>query len=90
MNITTGAPYLILWMIGLCMAVMLVMLFSRPLRTALKAVARGLAGMGAVLVLNIVAAPLGAAVGLNVLTGLVAVLLGIPGVVMLYAMQIFL
>ena len=90
MQTIMNTPHLILWMIGLCMAVMLLLLFAKPLRKALRWVARGAAGLCAVLVLNTAAASFGLMVGINLLTMAVAVVLGVPGVVMLYAAQIFL
>ena len=94
MNIPTDAPHMILWMIGGCIAVMLVLIFTPSLRPLLRGIARGTvrgaAGLLAVFLLNIAVAPMGAAVGLNALTAGVAAVLGVPGVAVLYAAQVLL
>lgn len=78
-----------LW-IGAALMVLLVLVFNSRIRAGAKWLLRGVVGAVLVLVLNVVLAPMGLAVGLNVLTGLILVFLGVPGIIMLYGAQLFL
>ena len=71
-------------------AAILVLIFNSRIRAGAKFLVRGLVGVASVLVLNILLAPLGLAVGINVMTALVVTLLGLPGIIMLYSAQFFL
>jgi len=83
-------PQLMLWLIGICLTLMLAPVFFGSVRGLLRAVARGGAGLLAAYALNLAAAPLGLAVGLNALTAVVTGLLGLPGLITLYTARFLL
>jgi len=86
MDFVQDVPQMVLWMIGACVAVMLVMVFVRSKRGVVRALVRGAAGVLAMLALNAAMLPMGFAVGLNVFTVAVVGVLGMPGLLLLYAM----
>ena len=86
MDFVGDTPQLLLWLIGICVAVMLVLVFARSKRAVVKAVVRGAAGALAMLAINAAAVPVGLAVGLNVFTVALVGVLGAPGLLLLYAM----
>ena len=83
-----GIPQILILLIGVCLAFMLAPLLFGSARAAARAGLRGLAGLAAVYALNFAAAPFGLAVGLNVFTAAVLGLLGLPGLVTLYATRL--
>jgi pro-sigmaK processing inhibitor BofA len=78
-------------MIAACMVFMAVIMFSKQLKSVMKIFARGLIGLVCIFGLNFISAPLfGVSVGVNIITGAVVAILGIPGFVSLYVAGYFL
>ena len=79
-----GSVNIIMVMIGVCAILLAFMLVERPLRLLLRMAAGGAAGVLGMLSANILLAPFGLFVGINIATVLVVGLLGLPGFVTLY------
>lgn len=78
----------LLWMIGICCAVVICMVFSKPLKLLLRVGINAAAGSAIVYGLNLVLGPLtGLEIGLNIVTIAVLGVLGLPGIVALFAVQ---
>ena len=82
-----NADKITLIMVIACAGVLICMVFSNQIKGILKLLFK--AGMGAVMIYlsNIVMAPLGISVGINIFTLITSAFLGIPGVVSIYAIQ---
>ena len=87
-----GTPQVIIWMIAGCAAFVIILFFYRIFFKVLKFALKGAVGGLGFFVCNALLsmAGIGAAVGINVITVLVAAFLGIPGFIMLYAAQFIL
>jgi len=87
-----GSPQVIMWMIAGCAAFVIILFFYRIffkiLKYALKGAIGGLGFLACNALLSM--AGIGAAVGVNLVTVLIAAFLGIPGFIMLYAAQFIL
>ena len=70
--------------------ILLLMLLPKPIEFLLKLTSQGVVGLLAILGLNFMLMPLEVGIGVNVITLGVATLLGIPGVVSLYILEVFL
>jgi len=75
---------IIMMMIAACVALVILMLFSSPMRAFARVALNGTLGTIGILAANVFLAPLGLFVGVNILTVLAVGLLGLPGFVMLY------
>ena len=87
-----GSPQVIIWMIAGCVSFVIFLFFYRVFFKIFKFTLKGAIGGIGILACNALLSMAGinAAVGVNIVTILVAAVLGIPGVILLYAMQIFL
>lgn len=65
----------------------LIRLFRAPLRLALKLLTNTLLGFSALYLLNLTSAVTGLAIGLNLWNALTVGILGLPGLVLLLALQ---
>lgn len=66
------------------------MIFPKPLKLILRAILQGLGGLVGFFVLNFILSPIGWSVGINWTTMLIVGILGIPGFIFLYLLNIFL
>ena len=80
----------IMLMIVICVGFMLFVVFSKPIKYVLKVLLRGGVGIIGIYILNFVTASMGVSLGLNFLTFFVTGVLGIPGLLLLYGLSIFL
>ena len=82
-------PQVIMWMIAGCAAFVILLffykVFFKVFKFALKGAIGGLGFLACNTLLSM--AGIGAAVGVNIVTVLIAAFLGIPGFIMLYAAQ---
>jgi len=87
-----GSPQVITWMIAGCAAFVIFLFFYRIFLIILKFSLKGaIAGIGFLACNSLLSmAGINAAVGVNIITVLIAAFLGFPGFVMLYAAQFFL
>ena len=87
-----GSPQVITWMIAGCAAFILLFFFYKVFVKIIKFLIKGVAwGIGFLVCNTLLSmAGIGAAVGINAVTVLIAAFLGIPGFIMLYAAQIVL
>jgi len=87
-----GSPQVIIWMIAGCAAFVIFLFFHKVFLKILKYAAKGAIGGIGFLACNALLSTAGisAAVGINVITVLIAAFLGVPGFILLYAAQIFL
>lgn len=72
------------FMIGICLVMLVGVVFTRAFRTVLRLCFRGLFGTAAVFAINFFMSPWNIAVGINCFTAAVSALLGLPGVAMLF------
>jgi len=77
------------WIAGGLGILIIIMLFDSKIREGLKYVGRAVLGIGAVFLLNMALVSFGISVGINLFTIAVTTFLGIPGIIMLYGLQIF-
>lgn len=77
-------------MIGICLLVILLFVFSTPLKLLYKIIINSVLGILALIGINFIISPLGLSVGVNLLTIAIIGVLGIPGFICLYLMQILL
>ncbi|MCX7715358.1 MAG: pro-sigmaK processing inhibitor BofA family protein [Clostridia bacterium] len=75
--------------ISLIVVYIIMWVFAKPIKIILKAAFHGALGCIALMGYNFLAAPLGAAVGVNTYTAVVCGVLGIPGFCMLILSNIF-
>ena len=75
---------IIMLMIAVCVVLVIVMLFSNPLKALARVAVSGAAGAMGMLAVNTMLAPFGVSVGINLITVLIVGILGIPGFIMLY------
>ena len=78
------ASQIIVWMIICCVAFLILLFFSKPLKFLLRTALGASIGACGMLIANFVLTPLGVSVGINAVTLLTVGLLGIPGFMMLY------
>ena len=87
-----GSPQVMIWMIAGCAAFVILLffykLFFKLFKFALKGAVGGVCFFACNALLGM--AGIGAAVGVNIVTVLIAAFLGIPGFIMLYAAQFIL
>jgi len=78
------------WIVG----VLIVFAFGRalllPLKVILKLVINGIIGGIVILIINLIGAPLGFTISLNLLSALTAGILGLPGVILLVILKFLL
>ena len=72
-------------MIGLLVIAVLSIIFGRELRALIKFFIRSIIGALGIFAVDLILSPIELAVGINLFTGAVTGILGIPGFVMLYA-----
>lgn len=70
------AVYIIMWV------------FVKPIKFLLKSAVGGIAGSAALYLCNVIAAPLGFSVGINLYTSSICAFLGIPGFLLIIAGKI--
>ncbi|MCL2853425.1 MAG: pro-sigmaK processing inhibitor BofA family protein [Defluviitaleaceae bacterium] len=75
---------IIMLMIGVCVVLIIYLLFSNPLKMLVRVALGGAAGVVGMLAMNTFLAPLGVFVGINPVTVLLVGILGLPGFAMLY------
>ena len=87
-----GSPQVITWMIAGCAAFVLIFFFNKAFVRIFKVLLKGaIWGIGFLACNTLLSmAGISAAVGINIVTILIAAFLGIPGFILLYALQIFL
>ncbi len=78
------------WIIG----VLIVFAFGKamllPLKIILRLVINGILGGIAIIIINLIGAPLGFTISLNVFSALVAGILGLPGIILLVILKFLL
>ena len=87
-----GSPQVITWMIAGCAAFIIFLFFYRIFLKILKFALKGAIGGVGIIACNALLsmAGIGASVGINIVTLLIAAFLGVPGFITLYAAAIFL
>ena len=80
--------------IGIMIAVLLTLvgfvIFAKPLKSLLKFFIRAVIGLFAVFIVNLILSPFGLFIGLNYLTAFIIGILGLPGFISLYILQVLL
>ena len=76
-----------LWMIIGGLGLVAILFFSRQIKAAFTIVRNAILGIVGILAANILLAPVGIAVGVNLMTTFVVGVLGIPGFLLLYLTQ---
>lgn len=78
------------WVVG----VLIVFAFGKamllPLKVILRLVINGVLGGIAILIINLIGAPLGFTISLNIFSALVAGILGLPGIILLIILKFLL
>lgn len=78
------------WIIG----VLIVFAFGKamllPLKIILRLVINGILGGIAIIIINLIGAPLGFTISLNIFSALVAGILGLPGIILLVILKFLL
>lgn len=77
------------FMIFVCAAVLLFLIFSKHLKLVIKFLFNGLIGVVGISVANYFFLPMGIYVGINAVTLIVSCLLGIPGIISMYIISAF-
>lgn len=77
------------WMIMACICLGIFIIFSKPIKLIAKVGINSIIGISSLLIGNYFLAPMGMGVGINLFTAAFTGILGIPGVVSLYIMNIF-
>jgi len=87
-----GSPQVVVWMITGCAAFVILLFFYKLFIRLFKFALKGAVGGACFLACNALLGMAGitAAVGVNIVTVLIAAFLGVPGFLMLYAAQFFL
>ena len=83
-----GASESIMMMIVICVGLMLFVIFSKPIKYILKMILQGCVGLIGIYIINFAVGSLGLSVGLNGSTFLISALLGLPGIFLLYGLQL--
>lgn len=74
-------------MLWICVAIAGIIIFFNPLKKLLKFILNGLFGIIIIYLYNTLFAFLGVNVGINIFTVLISAFLGIPGVIVVFAIQ---
>ncbi|NLB79897.1 MAG: pro-sigmaK processing inhibitor BofA [Clostridiaceae bacterium] len=81
---------IVAWVVG----VLIVFAFGKamllPLKVILRLVINGVLGGIAILIINLIGAPLGFTISLNIFSALVAGILGLPGIILLIILKFLL
>lgn len=75
--------WLLFALVGLVLLVVVVKVFSWPLKMLLKLLVNGVLGVVLLLIFNLVGKNFGVTIGINAVTALIAGFCGIPGVIFL-------
>jgi len=75
---------IIMLMIAACVALVILMLFSSPIKAFARIALNSALGIIGILAANVFLTPFGMFVGVNILTVMAVGLLGFPGFIMLY------
>jgi len=81
---------IIMYMIGICIFFAIIIFFSDKFKTMGKFIFNGAIGSVGIYIINTLFASFGLYVGINLITFIVAGLLGIPGIISLYIINAFL
>ncbi len=81
---------LIIWLLIGCILFAFALFFSKPIKTIARIFVQGIIGSTFMFVLNFLLIPLKISVGINVLTAFIIGVLGLPGLVTLYILQVML
>lgn len=81
------AGYFLIALIGL---IILVKLFSWPLKVLVKLIINGVLGAILLFLVNLVGGTFGVTIGINAVTALIAGFFGVPGVIFLIVFKMFL
>ena len=73
-----------LWTAVAALGLVAILFFNRHVKAAFIVVRNAVLGIAGILACNILLAPMGLAVGVNVLTVFIVGMLGIPGIFLLY------
>ena len=76
-----------LWMAIAGLSLVAILFFNRQIKAAINIVRNAILGIIGILACNMLLAPAGVAVGVNVLTVFVVGVLGVPGFLLLYLTQ---
>ncbi|NLM13041.1 MAG: sigmaK-factor processing regulatory BofA [Epulopiscium sp.] len=69
--------------------ILIIMVFPKPFKILLRTIIQGIGGILGLLIFNFLLSPLGWYVGINWATILIIAVLGIPGMIFLYFLNIF-
>lgn len=75
--------WLLFALVGLVLLVVVVKIFSWPLKMLLKLLANGILGVILLVIFNLIGGNFGITIGINAVTALIAGFCGIPGVIFL-------
>lgn len=75
------------WMIIACLLFIVFLIFAKPLKIFAKLCINSVIGVSALFIANFLLAPIGLNVGINVFTAIFTGILGIPGVICLFAVN---
>lgn len=76
-----------LWMMAAGLGLIAILFFSRHIKAAFNVLRNAVIGIAGILACNILLAPMGIAVGVNILTVFIVAVLGVPGFFLLYLTQ---
>ncbi|HHW67752.1 MAG: SigmaK-factor processing regulatory protein BofA [Epulopiscium sp.] len=80
---------LLIFLIIAGLVILTFMVFTKPLKILLRTLIQGIGGVLGLLVFNFLLSPFGWYVGINWATIFVIAVLGIPGMILLYLLNIF-
>lgn len=78
---------IIIWLIICCLCLIVFMMFSKPIKIALKVLMNSAIGCFVLFLTNFLLTPLSIQIGINIYTALIIGILGLPGFISLYIIQ---
>lgn len=86
---STDPKYILAGILGIVVLFIIVNLIKAPIKIIIKLIANGVVGVILLYVVNLIGANFGIQIGINFVTALISGILGIPGVIALILIQLF-
>lgn len=81
---------IVAWIVGLIIVLALGKVMLLPLKVILKLLVNGILGGIAIIVINLIGQTIGFSIPLNIVSALVAGILGLPGIILLVILKLLL
>lgn len=85
----TDPKYILAGILGVVVLFIVVNLIKAPIKIIIKLIANGIVGVILLYVVNLIGANFGIQIGINIITALISGILGVPGVIALILIQLF-